>query len=67
MKDDSYRMASGVQTAAKVSDQAQRPQQNQAAVQNHIRSMGQAIVEQAASEKRIAVTSWISLKNNKEL
>ena len=41
----------GVQTAAKVSSQPQKRLQNQAAVQNQMRSMGQA-----ASDKKTAVT-----------
>ena len=42
----------GVQTAAKVSEKGQ----NQAAVQDYMRGMGQAIVEQAAKKKIKTVT-----------
>ena len=46
----------GVQTAAKVSEKGQNQRQNQAAVQDYMRGMGQAIVEQAAKKKIKTVT-----------
>ena len=46
----------GVQTAAKVSEKVQNRRQNQAAVQDYMRGMGQTVVEQAAKKKRKTVT-----------
>lgn len=46
----------GVQTAAKVSEKGQNQRQNQAAVQDYMRGMGQTIVEQAAKKKIKTVT-----------
>ena len=46
----------GVQTAAKVSEKEQNRRQNQAVVQDYMRGMGQAIVEQAAKKKIKTVT-----------
>ena len=43
-------------TAAKVSEKGQNQRQNQAAVQDYMRGMGQAIVEQAAKKKIKTVT-----------
>ena len=46
----------GVQTAAKVSEKERNRRQNQATVQEYMRGMGQAIVEQAAKKKIKTVT-----------
>jgi len=46
----------GVQTAAKVSEKEQNRRQNQAAVKDYMRGMGQEIVEQAAKKKIKTVT-----------
>ena len=46
----------GVQTAAKVSSQPQKRLQTHAAVHNPLRFMGQAVLVQAARDKKTAVT-----------
>ena len=45
-----------MQTAAKVSEKERNRRQNQATVQEYMRGMGQAIVEQAAKKKIKTVT-----------
>lgn len=57
----------GVQTAAKVSSQPQKRLQNQAAVQNQMRSMGQAVVEQAAREKKWRVQMMARGKRHQKI